>query len=57
MADTVKCTVIGDREINGVPKGGTVELDPDETNIDALVSGGHIELSKTAAKQLTTPHG
>lgn len=54
MADKVKAKVIGAHEIGGVAPGGTVELDPAEVNIPALVEAGHIELSKTATERLNT---
>ena len=51
MADTVKCTVIGPCPIVGVDgkdvnTGGTVELDPTHTNIQALIDGQHVELAR-----------
>lgn len=51
MADTVKCTVIGPCPIVGVDgkdvnTGGTVELDPAYTNIQALIDGQHVELAR-----------
>lgn len=58
MPETVKCTVTGPCPIVGtdgkdVPHGGTVELDPEQTNIPALIEGGHVELAtKAAAKTL-----
>jgi hypothetical protein len=52
MADTIKAKVIGELPVCGVSTGGYVDLDPDKYNIQALVDGGHIELSKTAAKAL-----
>lgn len=42
--EKTRVTVIGDLPVAGVDKGGTVELDPAETNIDALVEGGHVKL-------------
>lgn len=36
-------TVTGPRRIEGVPKGGTVDLDPAAHNIDALIVAGHIK--------------
>lgn len=57
MAETVSCTVIGPCPIVGadgkdVNPGGVVELDPDITNIPALIEGGHIRMADTA----TTPN-
>lgn len=51
MAETVRCTVTGPCPIVGVDGkdvnlGGTVELDPDQTNIQALIYGGHVELAR-----------
>lgn len=40
MADRYE--VIGPVPIGGVPPGGTVELDPEQVNIPALVHAGHI---------------
>lgn len=40
---TEKHVVIGSRRIAGVAKGGTVDLDPAEYNIPALVAAGHIQ--------------
>ncbi|MGH3881956.1 MAG: hypothetical protein ACRDRC_00950 [Pseudonocardiaceae bacterium] len=62
MADKIRCTVTGPCAIAGadgrdVNPGGTVELDPVATNIDALVAGGHVELSKTAERQLDKASG
>lgn len=50
MPDTVKAKVIGPCAIEGVATGGTVELDPERVNIDALVEGGHIEITKGSAR-------
>ncbi|MGH3629534.1 MAG: hypothetical protein ACRDRL_19120 [Sciscionella sp.] len=36
--------MVGTHHVGGVAPGGIVELDPAETNIDALVGGGHIEV-------------
>lgn len=58
MAETVKCTVIGPCPIVGVDgkdvnPGGTVELDPAVTNVQALIDGGHVEPArKTDAKTI-----
>lgn len=51
MAETVKCTVIGPCPIVGIDgkdvnTGGTVELDPDQTNVQALIDGAHVELAR-----------
>lgn len=54
---TVKCKVIGGNEVAGVAPGGYADLDPELVNIDALVAGGHIELSKTEARKLDNPDG
>lgn len=55
----IKAKVIGELPVCGVTAGGYVDLDPEKYVIGALVDGGHIELSKTAAKTLdevtTTP--
>lgn len=50
--DTIKAKVIGELPVCGVTTGGYVDLDPRKYVIQALVDGGHIELSKTAAKAL-----
>lgn len=34
--------VVGSRTVAGVDPGGTVELDPAEVNIGALIAAGHI---------------
>lgn len=47
MADKIKCKVIGTSEVDGVAPGGTVELDPDVVNIEALVYAGHVEVPKS----------
>jgi hypothetical protein len=58
VAETVKCTVIGPCPIVGVDgkdvnTGGTVELDPERTNVQALIDGQHVELArKSDAKTL-----
>jgi hypothetical protein len=58
VAETVKCTVIGPCPIVGIDgkdvnPGGTVELDPSYTNVQALIEGGHVELArKSDAKTL-----
>ena len=63
MAETVRCTVIGPAPIVGVDgqdvyTGGTVELDPSYTNIQALIEGGHVELArKMDAKTLGKADG
>lgn len=43
-AERVRATVVGSRRVDGVSPGGTVELDPSEVNVAALVEAGHIEL-------------
>jgi hypothetical protein len=55
--EKIRAEVIGPCPIDGVPPGGTVDLDPTVTNVGALVTGGHIRLSKTAAKQLDNADG
>lgn len=58
MADLVKCVVIGMCPIVGadgvdVNTGGTVMLDPEQTNVQALIYGGHVEpATKAAEKQI-----
>lgn len=58
MAETVRCEVIGPCPIVGVdgkdvPTGGVVELDPEQTNIQALIDGEHVKLAnKTAERKL-----
>jgi len=47
VAEKIKCKVIGPAEVDGVAPGGTVELDPDVTNIEALVYAGHVEVPKS----------
>jgi hypothetical protein len=62
VAETVKCTVIGPAPIVGVDgqdvnTGGVVELDPEYTNIQALIEGGHVEPArKTGAKAIDKTH-
>ncbi len=41
---TVRAKVIGPNAISGVNAPGEVTLDPEETNIPALVQSGHVEL-------------
>lgn len=43
-------TVIGAQRVGGVEPGGTIELDPDRVNIEALVRGGHVERVRPAPK-------
>lgn len=50
----MKYKVIGDLEIAGAAKGETVELDPEEINVDALVASGHVEEIKSSGGT-TTP--
>ncbi|MGH3978088.1 MAG: hypothetical protein ACRDRZ_03640 [Pseudonocardiaceae bacterium] len=47
--DTVRVTVIGDREVAGVGRGGTVDLDPATVDVAALVAAGHIVLASRPA--------
>lgn len=47
--DKVKCKVVGPRPVAGVTQGGTVELDPERYNVDALVAAGHVEVAKPKA--------
>lgn len=51
-AEKVRAKVIGPRRVGGVEPGGTVDLDPSEVNIGALVEAGHIEISKAAAARV-----
>ncbi|MEU8379777.1 hypothetical protein [Streptosporangium sp. NPDC048865] len=46
--EKVRAKVIGSRVVAETAPGGTVDLDPEEVNIPALVEAGHIEISKTA---------
>lgn len=46
VADTIACKVIGPAKIDGVSAPDTVELDPEVTNVGALVDAGHIQLPK-----------
>lgn len=48
--DRIRATVTGPNEVAGVAPGGTVELDPELVNVAALVEGGHVQLTKAAAK-------
>lgn len=50
--DTIKAKVVGGLPVCGVDNGGYVDIDPEKYNIQALIDGGHIELSKTAEKGL-----
>lgn len=43
MAEKIKCKVIGPAQVDGVAAPGTVVLDPEVYNIEALVYAGHIE--------------
>ncbi len=51
---TVRCEVVGPmaitdvRTLEGVRRGGTVELDPTETNIAQLVYAGHVKVIEDA---------
>lgn len=47
---TEKYEVIGPVEIDGVPPGGTVALDPEHVNIQALVTAGHIRPARQRRK-------
>lgn len=40
----VRCEVTGPLLVDGVGKGGTVELDDEVVQIDALVAAGHVKL-------------
>lgn len=42
--NTVKVKVVGSNAVAGVYAPGEVELDPEVTNIPALVSAGHVQL-------------
>jgi hypothetical protein len=44
-------TVIGPRRIEGVTRGGTVELDPAVHNIAALTAAGHIKPKKAQTSE------
>lgn len=37
----------------GVGKGGTVRLDPERTNIPALIAGGHVKPATKSAEKAT----
>lgn len=54
-SDKVRAKVVGQHEVGGVAPGGTVDLDPAEVNIAALVEAGHVEISKSAAERLALP--
>ncbi len=54
-SDKVRAKVVGSQEVGGVAPGGTVDLDPAEVNIPALVEAGHIEISKSAAARVAAP--
>lgn len=49
-SDKVRARVIGSHEVAGVAAGGTVDLDPAEVNVPALVEAGHIEIPKSAGR-------
>lgn len=53
--DQVKCKVIGENTVAGVEPGGYADLDPAVVNVDALVAGGHVELSKIDVRKLDKP--
>jgi hypothetical protein len=53
-SDKVRAKVVGTCEVAGTRPGGTVDLDPDEVNIPALVEAGHIEISKSAAARVAS---
>ncbi|MDH2425782.1 hypothetical protein [Sphaerisporangium sp. TRM90804] len=53
--DKVRARVVGTCEVAGTAPGGTVDLDPEQVNVPALVEAGHIEISKSAAERLTAP--
>ncbi|GAA4100921.1 hypothetical protein [Nonomuraea soli] len=44
MSDKIKCKVVGTQEIDGVPPGEEVELDPTMINVRALVYAGLVEV-------------
>ena len=53
----VRATVVGPCKVTGVDRvdvarGGVVELDPEETNLPALVYAGHIKLDAEQVKTL-----
>ena len=49
-SDKVRARVIGTCEVAGTSPGGTVDLDPAEVNVAALVEAGHIEVPKSAGR-------
>lgn len=59
MSDNTEAfEVVGDSLIVGadgksVSKGGTVRLDPERTNITALIAGGHVKPATKAAEKAT----
>ena len=63
LTETVRCEVVGPcavtdcRTQQGVGKGGTVELDPLETNVAQLVYAGHVKVipAKPADKPQAKP--
>lgn len=55
MGQAHRYEVIGDQEVDGVGKGGTVELDPDVVNIPALVQAGHVRPASRAAEEAAQP--
>lgn len=52
MSNKVRCKVLGPYAVADVPKGGDVELDPDQVNVKALVKAGLVEIlpDKPASK-------
>lgn len=57
LTETVRCEVVGPMRISdcrimqGVARGGVVEVDPLETNVLQLVAAGHVKvLPKQSAK-------
>lgn len=57
MTRKVKARVTGSRAIAGVETGGTVDLDPEVTNVEALIVGGHIKLIPPKATTTVKPEG
>lgn len=47
----MKFTVTGPFPVGDVAPGGTVDLDPDMTNVDALLAAGHIEAAPTKRRK------
>lgn len=59
--ELMRCEVVGPslitdvRTNTGVGAGGTVELDPEETNVAALVAGGHVKVIPAETKAKAKP--